>query len=291
MKLDINLQRLEQARASINASKAELGNISGNGSIDRSPSELKGELFGRGSLVLSGKELDKVLHFPAGIAAIGNTQITLHIFHPFAALDELQEIPSPKPRYHVADCLTLKLMRQAGRFDRYVSTAKTDGRFRVKPWDRETRTRGDEMRSKLAPCQNCLKFLNYDGFKEKTHPERRLIQNDFDIQKFFKNYEPVFRCLPLYNPDNFPEGNYTSDWARISEGLRIRANWKCKDCLVDLSDHRNLLHVHHKDGNRGNNNSSNLEPLCCVCHQKKPFHQGMHIESKHRRLIEQLVSQ
>jgi len=255
--------------------------------MDRSPIEI--ELLEQGSLILSGEKLDEVLHFPAGLAAIGNTQITLHIFQPFESLERLQQIPAPGPRYHVADCLTLEDMRQKGRFNRYVSTAKTDGQFRVEPWDREIRTRGDEMLSKLAPCQNCLTFLNYDGFEEKGHPERRLIASDFNIQKFFKNYEPIFRCMPLYNPDNFPEGNYTADWARISEDLRIRAKWKCKDCGVDLSSHRYLLHAHHIDGNRGNNKSTNLEPLCCVCHQKKPFHQQMHIEPKNRYLIEQLV--
>ncbi|WP_423908471.1 HNH endonuclease [Candidatus Spongiihabitans sp.] len=286
MKLDINFQRLERAMESINASKAKVDNIRITG---RSPIEIT--ILEQGSLILSGEELDEVLRFPAGIAAIGNTQITLHIFQPFVSLDDLQQIPTSAPRYHVADCLTLNEMRQRGRFDRYVSTAEADGDFRVEPWDRETQTRGDEMISKLAPCQNCLKFLNYDGFEEKTLSERKLIQNDFDIQLFFKNYEPVFQCRPLYNPDNFPEGNYTSDWARISEDLRIRANWKCKDCLVDLSDHHNLLHVHHIDGNRGNNESNNLEPLCCVCHKKKPFHERMHIKPQHRRLIEQLVSQ
>jgi hypothetical protein len=288
MKLSINLQRLERARTSINAPKAELGHITAKRSIDRSPIEIK--LLERGSLILSGEELDEALHFPAGVAAIGNTQITLHIFQPFAAIDELQQIPSPKPRYHVADCLTLEEMRRKGRFNRYVSTAEADGYFRVEPWDFETRTRSDEMLSKLAPCQNCLKALNYDGFDEKKQKERKIFVNAFDIQKFFKNYEPVFRCLPLYNPDNFPEGNYTADWARISEGVRIRAEWKCKECGVDLSNHHHLLHAHHFDGNRGNNLSSNLKPLCCVCHQKQPFHERMHIEPEYRRLIEQLAS-
>ena len=289
MKLNIDFQRLERARASINAPKAELGSISAKRSMERSPIEI--ELLERGSLILSGEELDEALHFPAGIAAIGNTQITLHIFQPFAALDDLEKTPSPKPRYHVADCRTLEEMRQRGRFNRYVSTAEADGYFRVEPWDFETQTRGDEMLSKLAPCQNCLKYLNYDGFDERRQQERRSIANNFDIRKFFKNYEPIFRCLPLYNPDNFPEGNYTADWARVSEGVRISEKWKCKNCGVDLSDYRHLLHAHHLDGNRGNNKSGNLKALCCVCHQKQPFHERMHIEPEHRRLIEQLSGQ
>lgn len=109
MKLNIDFQRLERARASINAPKAELGNFSAKRSMDRTPIEI--ELLERGTLILSGGELDEVLHFPAGIAAIGNTQITLHIFQPFVSLDDLQKIPTPGPRYHVADCLTLEEMR------------------------------------------------------------------------------------------------------------------------------------------------------------------------------------
>ena len=225
MKLNIDFRRLEQTRASINAPKAELGDIREPRVIDRSPTETK--LLEQGYLTLSGDELGKSLHFPAGIAAIGNTQITLHIFQPIvnASVTDLQKKPAPALRYHVVDCVTLVEMRQRKRFDRYVSTAKTSGYFRVEPLlDPVTQTRGNEMLSMLAPCRNCLKFLNYDGFDEKNWVDQKLIQNDFDIEKFFKNYEPVFRCLPLYNPDNFPEGNYTSDWARISEDLRIRAN-------------------------------------------------------------------
>jgi hypothetical protein len=181
-------------------------------------------------------------------------------------------------------------MRQKGRFNRYVSTADADSYFRVEPWEFETKTRGAEILSKLAPCQNCLKYLNYDGFENKKKGDRKAIKNNFDIQKFFKNYELVFRCLLLYNADTFPEGNYTSDWARISENTRINANWKCNDCGVHLVDDRHLLHVHHKDGNRGNNSSGNLEPLCCVCHKKKPFHESMHIEPKNSQLIDKLIS-
>ena len=52
--------------------------------------------------------------------------------------------------------------------------------------------RGDEMLSKLAPCQNCLKLLNYDGFDEEGRRERRMIANDFDIQNFSRIMNPFF---------------------------------------------------------------------------------------------------
>jgi HNH endonuclease. len=39
---------------------------------------------------------------------------------------------------------------------------------------------------------------------------------------------------------------------------------KCQQC----GSTKNLM-VHHKDGNRKNNNPSNLETLCWSCHEKK----------------------
>ena len=288
MKLDVDLNRLERARASINAPKAEIGSIRPPQPSLRNPIEI--EIIKRGSIILSGKELLEVLHFPAGIAAIGDTQITLHIYQPWVSSEDLRETPAPNPKFHVADCLTLDKMRDSGRLNRYVSTTDQTGLFRVEPWDRETNTREEEINSRLAPCINCLKLMNFDGFTDKTRPEQRQVVNNFEIDNFLSNYEPIFRCLPLYTPENFPEGNYTSDWARISEDVRRKANWKCSTCPVDLSKHRRLLHVHHRDGNRGNNKPSNLQPLCCVCHQKQPFHGGMNIKDSDRLIIESLRS-
>ena len=291
MKLNIEFGELERLRESIGANKASLGEISAKRSYERDPIEKK--LIETGSVILTPEELAEVLHFPGGLAAIGNTQITLHIYQPLgrnASREDLEKVPAPAPRYHVADCDTLEKMRDRGRFNRYVSTSNADGYFRVEPLNWETKKREDEILASLAPCQNCLKSLNYDGFEDKSTQERRGAVDSFDIQKFFHNYEPIFRCLPLYTADNFPEGNYTADWARISEEVRRGSGWICSECEVDLKDNRRLLHVHHKDGNRGNNRLSNLKPLCCLCHQKQPFHENMHIDPSEKRLIAKLVS-
>lgn len=286
MKLNVDLSRLEVARESIGASKASINQVTARRSLGQSPVEI--ELIEQGSIILSGEQLNKSLHFPGGLAAIGNVQITLHIYQPFVSFDDLTQLPATNPKFHVADCRTLEQMREKGRFNRYVSTAETEGYFRVEPWDHITKTRKNEIDANLAPCQNCLSFLNYDGFDNKLRAEKTELVNNFDITKFLKNYEPIFRCLPLYNADNFPEGNYTQDWARISEEHRERGNWTCISCNVDLSKHRQLLHVHHSDGNRGNNRPSNLKVLCCGCHKDEPFHQGMYISHSDQELLKAL---
>jgi 5-methylcytosine-specific restriction endonuclease McrA len=42
---------------------------------------------------------------------------------------------------------------------------------------------------------------------------------------------------------------------------------KCEKCLLTTWLEQNIvLEVHHKDGNRTNNNFDNLQLLCCNCH-------------------------
>ncbi len=53
MKLNIDFQRLEQDRASINAQKAKIGEINAKRSLNLNPIEIK--LLARGFLVLSGE--------------------------------------------------------------------------------------------------------------------------------------------------------------------------------------------------------------------------------------------
>ena len=51
-------------------------------------------------------------------------------------------------------------------------------------------------------------------------------------------------------------------------------NLPIKCCRCGFHEHREFLQVHHKDGNRSNNNLSNLQILCVLCHFLK------HIETK-----------
>ncbi|MBQ3033875.1 MAG: hypothetical protein IJD28_05815, partial [Deferribacterales bacterium] len=49
----------------------------------------------------------------------------------------------------------------------------------------------------------------------------------------------------------------------------------CEVCGVDLHSNRNLLHVHHIDGVKSNNISTNLMCVCAECHKKQPMHDHM----------------
>ena len=82
--------------------------------------------------------------------------------------------------------------------------------------------------------------------------------------------------------------DYTDDWAEVSRRAREAAGWKCTDCEVDLSEHKHLLHTHHMNGSKTDNNSANLEVVCADCHKKKPHHDHVYVSREEMRLINTL---
>ena len=289
MKINVDLNRLVRARESIGAGKAEIGEIIPLRIITGNPIEAR--LIEEGSIILGDTELENVI-FPAGLSAIGNTQGLLHIYHPFMKLEDLDEIPVPKPKFHVMHCKTLTEMIEGERFNRYVFTASHQGLFKIEPLELYSgRELSEEILVKLTPCRNCLMDLNYDNYKELSGREKNEMVNNFDLGKFLENYKPIFRCLPLFTPESFPDGNYTSDWAKISEEKRLEAGWTCSCCRVELEKNRGLLHVHHRDGNRGNNVNSNLEVICVLCHKKRPNHGRMYVKPNEIRRLNNLKTE
>ena len=142
---------------------------------------------------------------------------------------------------------------------------------------------------RLQPCHNCMNALNYEKYSEmKTKAGRAEVLSDFDLTKFFSDFRSIFRCLPLYTSETFPEGDYPPNWARISWETRARANWICSCCSVNCSKNTALLHTHHRDGNRGNVRPSNLEVLCLACHKARPFHADLHYSSSNKMKLENL---
>ncbi|MGL4735185.1 MAG: HNH endonuclease, partial [Enterovibrio sp.] len=66
-------------------------------------------------------------------------------------------------RIHVAECSTLELMRNTGRFKRYDVISRVDGLFPVFGAVHGVKEviKGEAA---LGVCKNCLKILNYNGY-------------------------------------------------------------------------------------------------------------------------------
>jgi len=61
---------------------------------------------------------------------------------------------------------------------------------------------------------------------------------------------------------------YTRDWDSVSREYRTEHNYTCEVCGLKIEDDydRQYMHVHHVNGDKLNNDESNLKCLCLYCH-------------------------
>jgi len=191
-------------------------------------------------------------------------------------------------RFHIAECETLDKMRRQQRFERYIATTDASGLFSVHGEDFNVGTK--EGRAPLHVCINCLKFLNYK--QARVSGWHNKVRDAFKLDEFFDTYSSCFTQLPSRTTMDAASSSYSSDWNKISEQVRADCNWTCEKCNVKLSSHRNLMHVHHVDGVKNNNQRKNLKALCAACHRTEPLHGRMYVSLAHMKTINGLrVSQ
>jgi len=68
--------------------------------------------------------------------------------------------------------------------------------------------------------------------------------------------------------------NYASGWKRIARQIRLRDNYTCQTCGTVFEKTSKVLHVHHKDGDKLNNDPTNLVCVCATCHPKGKRKEG-----------------
>ena len=71
------------------------------------------------------------------------------------------------------------------------------------------------------------------------------------------------------------DNGYLEQWPSIASGIRQRDGHVCQRCGINLTGKGRLLHVHHLDGDRLNNDSSNLISLCVICHSDRDRHRHL----------------
>ena len=218
----------------------------------------------------------------AGMFSHNGEHAFLYIDEPRHPIETLQEDPAVNAqRFHlVKDCSTLITMHNAGRSERYVLIRNTAGTFPTKPFDHSTyRTLTDQkVDARLLPCMNCLHELRYQGYLRPhgSTPKNDQIWRNFNVKAFFDHYEPFFFTENYYraHADN-GTANYTLNNARVRDRLLQEVQFTCEDCGVQLEDRKDLLHLHHINGQRGDNRRSNAAIVCVVCHCAKPLHGHM----------------
>lgn len=189
----------------------------------------------------------------------------------------LENEPENSKKVHLRQCRTLDSMHEQGRYDRYVATQNKEGRFLVHTRERDDDT--GEMHANLVPCKNCLNLIRYSGSAK-----------DFSYAKFLSDGKTTtFARTPKISDTDGRQSGYTSDWQNASHNYRESVHYTCEECCVDLSSNKKLLHTHHINGVKSDNNNSNLKALCKLCHNDQPKH-NINVAIHERSLIEKLRS-
>lgn len=177
------------------------------------------------------------------------------------------------PRFHVSDCKKLHEMRANKRYERYVVATREDGSFElnisakgIKGFDHRT--------ERLNVCQFCLGKLGWQGFDHSlSQTKRRAIVDGFTLKIFFNVYgKSLVINNPLHTANTAPLNTYTDDFKIVSDRIKKDRGYRCEQCKIDLSNHRQFLHAHHMNGQKSDNSPSNIKVVCIRCHAEEYSH-------------------
>ncbi|MDY4335400.1 hypothetical protein SOV78_15495 [Pectobacterium brasiliense] len=180
------------------------------------------------------------------------------------------------PKYHLANCKTLQRMWENNKSGRYVAATRSDGLFTIKSQNTE-KTEWITREESLDVCKFCLETLNWKNYSRK-YQDRENIFSTFNLREFFSVYpNSAMTYNAEHNDVTAPINDYSKDFQIISKQYRESVNWQCAICkiILERKDLNKFLHVHHRDGQKNNNNRNNLQALCIECHSNQDNHGHM----------------
>ena len=159
----------------------------------------------------------------------------------------------------------------------YVVATRDSGVFQIN-LKRQNAEKYQAREDRLRVCQFCLARLNWNEFVQHRHiaSKRNEIVGSFTLQEYYRRFDKTYvEELPLHTEKKAPLNDYTHDFKKISAVIKVKRNYCCDKCGVNLSLHKRFLHAHHKNGQQNDNEESNIEILCIEHHAEKYSHGHM----------------
>ena len=209
--------------------------------------------------------------------------VVLYIKDHGSRIDEVIDDPAEGRKVHLAYCKTLEHMEKSQKFERYRLKREPNGQFLISGLSNQTEILEQEV--PLSVCKNCLKQLNYRGYRDLSFigDARDLATRDFDYEAFFENYSSFFPKLP--SKDEKSPVDYASGQREVFTVARKRAGNCCEKCGVDLTTLPSLLHTHCSGGVEDEKSADNLRVLCANCLRRQPNHDPVYLSRRDDQVL------
>lgn len=180
------------------------------------------------------------------------------------------------PKFHIAECSTIKNQKRRKNFDGHYI-------FSNQPVFMEDL---DGKEKDLLLCGYCKNEQNEINTKVSSSEYVEVLM---DEMKKAGNYLEVQKPRKI----EITSTGYTKDWEVESKAYRLKQNYTCEDCGIELhSSSGYFLDTHHISGVKTDNSESNLKCLCKLCHANVNSHHQKNFFNSKRNLeqIKKFVS-